>query len=44
MVRLIKHTVVASRTLTSNLSDKLLDMMTADWFVNLLESNQTNID
>ncbi|WP_417013802.1 hypothetical protein [Alistipes sp.] len=44
MVRIIKNTVVASRALTNSLSDKLLDMMTADWFVNLLASNQSNID
>lgn len=33
MVRMIKNTVVASRTLKSNLTNKLLDMMTSDWFL-----------
>ena len=44
MVRMIKNTVVASRTLKSNLTNKLLDMMTSDWFLKVLESNKSNID
>ena len=43
MVRMIKNTVVASRTLKSNLTNKLLDMMTSDWFLKVLESNKSNI-
>ncbi len=41
---MIKNTVVASRTLKSNLTNKLLDMMTSDWFLKVLESNKSNID
>ncbi len=44
MVRLIRNTMVASRTLKSNLTNKLLDMMTSDWFLKVLESNRTNLD
>ena len=44
MVRMIINTVVASRTLKSNLTNKLLDMMTSDWFLKVLESNKSNID
>ena len=41
---MIKNTVVASRTLKSNLTNKLLDMMTSDWFLKVRESNKSNID
>lgn len=41
---MIRNTMVASRTLTNNLTNKLLDMMTSDWFLKVLEANQTNID
>ena len=40
MVQMIRNTMVASRTLTSNLTNKLLDMMTSDWFLKALEDSK----
>ena len=41
---MIRNTMVASRTLTSNLTNKLLDMMTSDWFLKALEASRTDLD
>jgi len=41
---MIKNTVVVSRTLKNNLANKLLDIMTSDWFLKALESNESNMN
>ncbi len=44
MVRMIKSTVVASRLLRERLTSKMLNVMTSDWFLKILESNASKID
>lgn len=41
---MIRNTMAVSRTLRNSLADKLLAMMTSDWFLKVLESNASEIE